>query len=208
MLFRSLFLAGCHDHGASPDKVARVRIVDAVPSPTRLDLSVDGHVVVKHVEFGSDSGYTALEPGHHTLGVRSGAMSADVSGELERGLAYTVLAIPIGHGDLGLSVIKESGGASAKDRATLRFVAASPDEPKLSLALNNVIAVDALRFKSESEAVSLRPGDYDMKLWTGNDASQLLGPSTVHLDGGKSYTVVAMGRRVDGSLSLRSYEDK
>jgi len=191
--------------------VSRVRLVDAVPSPVRVDLSLNGHTVAKHVEYGSNSGYTMLEPGHYALGLRSdrGTGSATVSGELVRGASYTVIAMPASDaGDLGLGVIRENEASPMGDRATLRFIAASRDMAKLSLALNNVIAIDGLRYKTESQPVSLKPGDYDLKLWTGDDASQLLGPSPAHFDGGKSYTVVAMGRRVDGSLMLRTFEDK
>jgi len=132
-----------------------------------------------------------------------------VNGELVRGASYTVIAMPVGGaGDLGLSVIREKEALTIRDQATLRFIAASSGMGKLSLALNNVIAIDGLKYKTESEPVHLKPGDYDLKLWTGDDASQLLGPSPVHVDGGKSYTVVAMGRRVDGSLTLRIFEDK
>src|SRR3569833_989534 len=201
---------GCHDRGTSTKDVARVRVIDGVPSPTRLDLTLDGHTIARHVKYADNSGYVALNPGQYRLGVRADRESAtgEVSGDMDRGQAYTVVAINGRAGGLEVSVISENGGAPTRDRAQLRFLSMASDEPKLSLALDNVITGDGLRYKSESKAVSLKPGTYDVKLWKGDDSAQLLGPSPISLDGGKSYTVVAMGRRSDGSLTVRCYEDK
>ena len=200
--------SGCRQH-ADPSKVARVRVIDVAPGPEQLDFAVDLQTVARHVKYQSNSGYIALDPGQYSLRVKTedSNLRDEVSGELERGMSYTVLALAPRGDALSLKVIREDAEVdSPKDRAALRFIDAS-NTPALSLAIDNVVAVDNLKRLKESRPLTLVPGDYEVKLWTGDDTAQLFGPTPIHLDPGRAYTLIAMGRRADGTLTLQNYRD-
>jgi hypothetical protein len=204
-----LGIDGCRGRHADPSTIVRVRVLDCVPG--RLDIAVNGRAAIRNMEFRSGSGYWEVDPGHYTIGVsQRGGRTDEASGELSRGSAYTVLAIPSARtGAAVLKIVREHPVTmDSKRRATLRFVSASPDCASLSLALDNIITVDRTRFAAESLPVALAPGDYDAKLWTGDDRAPLFGPSPIRLQPGRAYTLVAMGLRTDGTLSMQLFEDQ
>lgn len=209
----ALLLTGCRRHHADPMTVAHVRVIDAVPGPARLNFALNGHAWQKRVDFAADSGYANVDPGNYTLWVNEDGLpdsAADISGAMDAGSAYTILALP--HGADGMAVrlkaVRERWELdNPKNRATVRFIAAAPEYSRLSLALDNIIAIDAQRYSTESTSLSLAPGNYALKLWTGDDGTALLGPTPIHVDAGRAYTLVAMGRRSDGTLTVQLYED-
>jgi hypothetical protein len=204
--------SGCRNHH-HPEDMATARFIDTMPGDDDLTVLVNGKSAFEHVEYRKSSGYAALPPGQYDVRVTSvdHTLLASLSAaRLAKSEAYTVIAFPDSSSESGaaLRVLHEGHpNPPSNDSAMLRFASATPEFSSLELALNNIVAVDGLRCGTESRRMTLSPGDYEAKLWSADSASSLLGPQPVHLAGGHSYTLVAMGRREDNTLSLQLYDD-
>jgi hypothetical protein len=205
-----ILFSGCRSHH-HPDTMARARFIDTVPGGD-VAVWVNGKEATERAEYRQSSGYVELPPGRYDLRVSAAdgtALASLHSVSLTKGESYTLVAIPRKLPGTALLQVMHEGAPppNPSDRAMLRFTSATPEFNNLDLALNNIVAVDGLRFGTESDRIALPPGDYDAKLWVADGVSPLLGPEPIHLAAGHAYTIVAMGRRADNTLALKLYDD-
>ena len=187
-----------------------VRVIDAMPAGEDLTVSVDGVKGSKTLRYGDGTPYGDVDPGSYTLRIaapysRKPILSRKV--DLVRRQTYTFAILPRSEygGDVVVRAIHEGGPVDPqKGQASIRFLSLSHASDSLSIALNNIVAVDHLRFGVDSVPLSLQPGDYVVKVWTEDDAP-LVQPSTLHLEPGHAYTAVVMG--AESASTLHLYDD-
>ncbi|GBD22908.1 hypothetical protein HRbin29_00554 [bacterium HR29] len=91
----------------------------------------------------------------------------------------------------------------------VRVMHASPDTPPVDIFVDGQKAVSALAFPNATQYVSLPAGPHEVKVFVspsdGGGAPAL--QATLTIEAGKDYTVLAVGRSGDGSLSLLPLTD-
>jgi hypothetical protein len=99
--------------------------------------------------------------------------------------------------------------AQGAENGRVRVMHASPDTPPVDIFVNGEKAVTGLAFPNNTGYVSLPAGGYNVKVFvspsdgTGTPALE----ADLQVAGGSDYTVLAVGRVGDGSLSLLPLQD-
>lgn len=92
------------------------------------------------------------------------------------------------------------------DPAQVRVVHASPDAPAVDILINGSVELASISFKDVSDYLELSAGSYTVSVnLAGTDAEVLSQEVTV--DGGKAYTIAAIGLVADASLSAAVFAD-
>ena len=215
LLAMGLSLAGCR-YGAHTDGgAAYVRLINAVPDAGGLDVSVDGKRVWKRSAFRSSTGYQAVSSGTYPVEVDAAGPGTTLLTEplsFEKQRDYTLLALgQVGRNGVParVQVLPEEKTPDLEEgKASLRLINAAPGTPALDLVVNMIVGVKAVAYGRRSAPLILSGGRYDLQLAAADTPNMLVGPVNLNLVPGKSYTLVAMGRASDQSLSLEVYPDK
>ena len=78
----------------------------------------------------------------------------------------------------------------------------------MDVLFNNIVGLEQIPFASRSDPLLLDPGTYDLKVnESGGYVTPLIGPVSLRLEAGHSYTLVAMGQRHASTLALEAYPD-
>ena len=211
----ALGVSGCrygnHTDDGSP---ASVRLIDAVPDAGGLDVSVDGRRVWKQASFRSSTGYQPVASGTYPVRLEadgSGATLLTQSLSFDKGRSYTLLALGQARGGepARVQVLTDDTPAHPPaDKAALRLVNAAPGTPAVDLVVNTIVGLKEVAYGRRSAPLLLDGGHYDLQLAAPGTADMLVGPVSLNLAPGKSYTLIAMGRTGNQSLSLEVYPDK
>ncbi len=210
----TLFVSGCRLSPRSEGGAAQVRLINAVPDAGGLNVSVDGQRVWKRAAFRSNTGYQGIAAGTYPV-----QMDAGASGAIrllhplafEKGHDYTVLALGQMRGGgrpAEVEVLEdEPPGRGEPGKTALRLVNAAPGLEPVDLVVNNIVGLKAVGYGRRSPALTLDGGRYDLKVVPADTPDALIGPVTLRLEPGRTYTLVAMGRASDRTLSLEAYPD-
>ena len=210
----ALTVAGCRQRSPEPEGAAFVRLINAVPDSGGLDVSVDGRRVWKRSEFRSSTGYQAVASGTYPV-----KMDADGPGTtlltqslaFEKGHTYTLLALGQAEGEIApqAQVLADEKPEHLDDgKASVRLINASPGAPPVDLVVNMIVGVKEVGYGRRSTPLALAGGAYDLQLAAAGTEEILAGPVHLTLTPGKSYTLIAMGRAGNQSLSLEAYPDR
>lgn len=209
----ALVMSGCRLNPRSDGGEAHVRLINAVPDAGALNVSVDGQRVWKQSPFRSNTGYQSISSGTYPVRIESAAFGATLlvrTLSFERGHSYTVFAIGQMRGGrpADMEVLEDDPpGQDEAGKTTLRLVNAAPGLEPVDLAINNIVGLKAVPYGKRSRAITLDGGSYDLKIALADTPDALAGPITLRLQPGRTYTLVAMGRPDDQTLSLEAYPD-
>ena len=204
---------GCRQ--ASHTDEAQVRLINAVPDAGTLTVAVDGQRVWKGSTFRSSTGYEGIAPGDYSVQVSAGSQGAMLLANrplsFESGHAYTVLALGMTR-DAGnpaqVQVLTDDPPAGVSGtKAGLRLINAAPGVGPLDLVVNSIVGLEAVSYGRRSGVLLLDSGEYDLKVAAADTPDALAGPIHLHLDGGRTYTLVTMGQASNQTLSLEAYTD-
>ena len=210
----TLFETGCRLTPRSDEGAAQVRLINAVPDAGGLNVSVDGQRVWKRSLFRSNTGYQSIAAGTYPVqmdAASSGAIRLLHPLAFEKGHDYTVLALGQMQGGgrpAEVEVLEdEPPGRGEPGKTTLRLVNAAQGLEPVDLVVNNIVGLKAVAYGKRSPALMLDGGSYDLKIVPADTPDSLIGPITLRLESGRTYTLVAMGRVSDQTLSLEAYPD-
>ena len=209
-----LCLSGCRYGSHHPDGTAAyVRLINAVPDAGGLDVSVDGKRVWKRSEFRSSTGYQAISSGTYPVEIDASGLGTTLLTKplsFEKKQNYTLLALgPAGSGGARVQVLPDGKPASLEPgKASIRLINAAPGTRALDLVVNMIVGVKSVAYGRRSTPLTLSSGQYDLQLAAADTPEMLAGPVSLELKPGKSYTLIAMGRTGNQSLSLEVYPDK
>lgn len=193
------------------DNTARVRVLHASPDAPAVDVLVDDAEVLADVAYPTASGYLAVPAGARNLKVNaanSAATVIDVTPTLDAGASYSVLAVNFLARIEPLLLVDDRSVVSGKAR--VRVAHGSPDAPAVDVLANDVAVLTNVPFKAASAYLEVDPGDYVFKLNLAGTATTALTSPTLALEGGRVYTVVAIGSADEGAanpLTLKVLED-
>ena len=209
----ALFVSGCRYGSHNPDgSMAYVRLINAVPDAGGLDVSVGGRRVWKRSEFRSSTGYQAVSSGAYPVEIDAAGLGTTLLTEslsFGRQQNYTLLALGQAGSGARVQVLPEEKAEHlAPGRASVRLINASPGTPALDLVVNTIVGVKSVGYGRRSAPLSLSSGRYDLQLAVPDTPEMLVGPVSLDLKAGQSYTLIAMGRTGDQSLSLEVYPDR
>jgi len=211
-----LVLVGCGGDsvtGSSPSEAGSslVRVAHLSPDAPAVDVLVNGARVVTGAAFGDATGYLALPAGSARIQVvPAGASSPvviDATLELANGAAYTVAATGfLGAGDLKPLVLSDD--LSPSGQAKVRFVHASPDAPAVDIAVTNgPVLFPNVAFREFKGYAQVAGGSYDLEARPAGSTAVALRVPGVSLANGTNYTIFAIGRLGNGSLSALALRD-
>ena len=210
----ALFVSGCRHSSRSGEDAAQVRLINAVPDAGGLNVSVDGQRVWKRSLFRSNTGYQDVAAG--TYPVRMDAASSGTTLlvrplSFEKGHEYTVLALGQmwgGGRPAQIEVLEDEPPSRAEPgKATVRLVNAASGLEPVDLVVNNIVGLKAVAYGKRSPALTLDGGSYDLKIVPADTPDALVGPITLRIEPGRTYTLVTMGRVSNQTLSLEAYPD-
>jgi hypothetical protein len=190
-----------------------VRLINAVPDAGGLDVSVDGKRVWKRSAFRSSTGYQAISSGTYPVKIDAAGLGTTLltkSLSLEKRQDYTLLALgPSQNSETRVQMLPDEKPAHLEaGKASIRLVNAAPGTHGLDLVVNTIVGVKSVAYGEHSAPLVLASGSYDLQLAAADTPEMLVGPVSLNLEPGKSYTLIAMGRTGNQSLSLEVYPDR
>ena len=210
----ALVVTGCRLTPRSEEGAAQVRLINAVPDAGGLNVSVDGQRVWKRSLFRSNTGYQSIAAGTYPVRIDSASFGTTLLVRplaFEKGHGYTVLALGQmrnGGRPAEMQVLEdEPPGRAEPGKTSVRLVNAALGLEPVDLVLNNIVGLKAVAYGKRSSALTLDSGPYDLKIVPADTPDTLIGPITLRLEPGRTYTLVAMGRASDQTLTLEAYPD-
>lgn len=178
--------------------VSRVRCVHNVANGPKVNVVLDGKIVLSDVPYKAVSGYLQVPAGQHALAITTtdGAKTlASLRVDLVGGADYTVIA----HGDvrnlssIALLALKDDKSCPARGKSHVRFVHAAATVPNVDIWVNNEFKMFQNVGYGSARSVSILSGTVNVSVTPAGANSVVLGPLPLTLSPGKSYTVIASG---------------
>ena len=201
------------DKGDLDSGQSRLRLINLSPEDANVDFAVTGgDTLFDDLAFGDSSDYTDLDAGSYDFEVRphdQQTTSMSVSGfQVDEGNAYDLLLLGT-TADNNLSVIPLTTpvstpcstvlGIGTPADACVRVANASPDASPVDIYVNDSLLVEDLAYGVGTNFTALAAGD-DRELKfvpAGGNVDDALFTTSVDLDAGKAYDVVAVGMAND-----------
>lgn len=184
---------------AIPDVNARVRAVHASPDAPPVDVLVNGEVAVSDLAFGQASDYaqvTATDGPTFTInqaGTENTVLEA--SPALMRGTDYTLMAVN-NLADIEPLLLTDDQRPPEPGNAKVRVVHASPDAPAVDILVDGEVVASDVAFKDSTDYLQLSAGDHTVSIREASTDMEVF-QTTVTVEEGGIYTVVAIGRLAD-----------
>jgi hypothetical protein len=184
----------------------RLRVAHLSTDAPPVDVWVNGSVVLSNVPFGAISDYLALDAGEYRIQVTPAGAQApiviDATVPLASGNVYTVAAVGfLSSGSLEPLVLLDdlaTGGG-----ARIRFVHASADTGAVDVAVTGgPVLFSEVTFQEASDYAEVPAGTYDLEARPAGSSTVALSIPGVSVSSGTTYTVFAIGRSFNGSLSV------
>lgn len=177
---------------------ANVRIINAQPTQSSLDLLVDGKSVATSIGYGAASNYVSVSSGsRHIQGESSGSSNIvlDLSQNLGSGSYSTALAAATGS-----VVLTDSHSAPSSSDFAIRVVNASANLPSADVYIlasgtdiNSVSPTySGLNLQSNPTYTNLTPGTYQVVLTLPGQKFAVTSTSSLSFASGQVRTVVAL----------------
>lgn len=192
-------------------RVTNVRVVNAMPGTTGLDLFADDRREVTNVEFRSVSQYQQLPEGIRTFKVVT-AGAADTAALAEDtdltfdGRYYTVIAVGAERGDANaeLEVLRDDEPLSDQSKARLRIVnaARNVDDVDVLVEGSKDAIIDGLGFGDDAESAEVVPGTVTILIRRAGQDNVIHRIRDVNLVAGRTLTLVL----TNASATSRSIE--
>jgi hypothetical protein len=207
----ALGVSGCRN-GSHDEDGAYVRLINAVPDAGGLDVFVDGRQVWKRSEFRSSTGYKKVSSGTYPIqldadGLGTTLLTKSLSFDKQQNYTLLVLGQAAANG-ARVQALPDEKAVLPPGKCALRLINASPGTPAVDLVINTIVGLKSVAYGRRSGPVLLAGGHYSLQLAVPNTAQMLVGPVSLELAPGQSYTLIAMGRLKNQSLTLEAYPDK
>lgn len=211
-LLPATLTAGCRRRSAS--SVVSVRLINAVADAGALTVAVDGQRVWRRSPYRNNTGFRGVPEGDYDVRVSVVGASAPLAAlpplAFRRDRVYTIVAlgaVGMGGAPPGVRVFEDARDERLSDGKTrVRLINAAPGA--VDVLINNIVGLKRVGYGQRSDALLLDGAAYDLKInASGSSVAPLIGPVSLRLDAGRSYTLVVMGSRAAGSLTLEAYPD-
>ncbi len=200
----------------TPSLISRMRVINASPNSSGLDVKLNQSNFVQNILFGNSSGYQFLRSGMREISVfRSGQTTQPLLSfnfQFETNKLYSFLTMdsvskltPILIEDLNFNI--------DPTKSYVRFINASPNSPPLDIKLGNPNGTTIHSYFTYQQITSYEPYDPQVlsfvftRLSTTEELISLRGFS---LSAGKAYTIIVMGfyqGQIGQNLQVKWFQD-
>lgn len=180
---------------------ALVRVVNAIPAGAPVDIYAGDLTVFDNLSYKSVTAYRALDGKRYTFAVRPAGManakplSSNTEG-LDDGEYYTVFALP-GEGNAAhLRVVQDMMAPPAAGKARLRVIHGGAEAGELDIYATGTPGAlfDGVDFQSVTDYEDIDPVTGEIEVRAEGQAAPLVKAPVVHIEAGKFYTLVIVGR--------------
>jgi hypothetical protein len=186
--------------GAQSPSDSRVRVIHASPDAPDVDIYVNDEETLTNVPYKAVSDYLTVPAGSYNFKVfAAGANPAsdepviDADASLAAGKDYSVAAVGL-LADIAPAVFEDNNAAPAAGKAHVRVIHASPDAPAVDIAVaDGPVVFSNLAFPDADGPTPVDAGTYDLEVLAAGTDTVALALDGVALQGGRIYTVIAMG---------------
>lgn len=206
-------LTGCRHESHD----AAVRLINAAPGVQATSIAVDGQVVWKNSQFGSNSGYHGIKAGSYKIAVNDDPAGDSAAGIMSidcvKGKAYTIVDFGSVAGASGQPKLRIFVDALKmpvpRDKARIQFINAGNGIGHVDVLFDRIVGFANVPLGARSAPIVLSSGTYGLRLNKANQVQTLADLGTVHFLPGRSYTLVAMGidRDAQNGPRLAVYSD-
>ena len=180
---------------------ALVRVVHAIPASAPVDIYAGDLTVFDNLSYKSVTAYRALDGKRYTFAVRPAGManakplSSNTEG-LDDGEYYTVFALPGDGNAAHLRVVQDVMTPPAAGKARLRVIHGGADAGEVDIYATGTPAAlfDGVDFQSVTEYDDVDPVNGEIEVKAGGQPAPLVKVAIAHLEAGKFYTLVIVGR--------------
>lgn len=185
------------DTSQAPFTTAALRVWHNSPDAPNVDVVVNGETALSNVPFGTASAYLPLPEGSYEVKINvAGTATSVFSGtlELERGQAYTAVALGSAAQTPTGSPFKVSVLEDATSGALVKVLHASPNVPPVTVYVDGEVAFERIRTLTGTKYVSLAPGTYEVAVaLAGDPVSDAVLTTTLTVADKTRYVAVARG---------------
>lgn len=209
LLSIAILLIGCRSNERDPASPS-IRLINAVPGSQALRIVVNGKGAVRGPGFSDGLRSFNTSPGQYKIDLSvqlaGGKMVSlpDVHLTATKWRRYTYIVFEAPDGGVRVkSVSDKVDQTKPTGHAIVRAINAVVGMNRVDVSLNSIVTFSSLKFASESDLVSLAPGQYQI---TALDASVAYSPLAdaigSRLDDGSEYTIVLTGGKNDGGVKV------
>ena len=173
------------------------RVVNAIPGQGAIDITADDRTVFFEVGYKTVTPYTEIGDNVVKFKLRPGGAleaTAENTETLMNGNRYTIIALPNKDGGAKLSIVKDDVVPDS-GKARLRLFHAAPGLAEVDVMLEGQKdpIFEKVGFGSEAGFKDLDPTTATVVVRRDNPPLNVLRIQKVHLEAGKSYTIVIVG---------------
>jgi hypothetical protein len=178
---------------------ALVRVVQAVPSGSTLDLFAGDLLLFDGLGFKAVTPYRAVDGQRYAFALRPAGMTqakpfSSNTEDLKDGGFYTAVAMPGDGQGPHLRVVNDQLDSAANGKARLRVIHAGSDAGRIDVRAAGATAAifDNLDYQSVSDYRDVTPMNGQVQI-VGAGQSAALAATTAHIEAGRFYTLVIVG---------------
>jgi hypothetical protein len=193
-----LLASGCGGGGSQ----AKLRVVNASPNTTGLDVLVDDKTVASGIGYGSNSDYLSVDSGSHHLQVEG---SGTTNILLDQTLSFnsdseTTFLVTNFASSISAMVLTDNSTTPASGNATLRIVNAAPSlgavdvyvvTPGADLVASTPV-IRSLAFNAATDYQTLTAGSYEVVFTVPGSTFALIDTGSLNLSSEQNRTVLAL----------------
>ena len=188
--------------GCGGGSQAKLRVVNASPNETGIDVVIDGKSVATGIAYGSNSDYLSVDSGSRHLQVEatgSTTILLDQNLSLDSGSESTYLATNLA-ASISSVVLSDNSTAPASGSANVRVMNAAPAlgpvdvyivAPGAELIASTPV-IRSIAFDAATDYQLLTAGSYEVVLTVPNSTFALLDTGALNFSSGQNRTVLAL----------------
>jgi len=184
-----------------PDARCMLRLINASPDASFVDVLLDDTEVISTVLFKGVSDYEMVSSGTRNITVEEGSGLTLIDGTitLEGGENYTYILMNF-KAAIEAILLEDDTTPPPANKAKVRFMHASPDAPHVDFLVNDTIEVSDVPFKGISSYIEFWQGDQAFEVNEAGTSVLLIGgpfSTPEHLEDGKAYTFMVVDELED-----------
>ncbi|MDP4092071.1 MAG: DUF4397 domain-containing protein [Bacillota bacterium] len=183
--------------GAREDPPAYIRILNASPEVTAVDVYADNLIIARNLAYRGFTSYMEMRPGKYTIRMYPAGQTAKPHSskeiELLPAMIYTVAAVGK-HADPDILPIDDVRVPISPLHANIRFANLVPDSPSLEVYQpNGEVLFSDVKYKGVSRYRAVPPGVYTIYVRPKDGKDSILYVPNIRIDADKNYTIYAVG---------------
>lgn len=195
--------------------IARLRVINASPNSSGLDVKLNQSTFVQNVLYGNSSGYQFLRSGLREIAVfQSGQTNQLITFnfQFETNKLYSLLLMD-SISKLTPILIEDLNFSLDPTKSYIRFINASPNSPPLDIKLGNPSGTTIHSYFTYQQITSYEPYDPQVLSFVftrSGTIEELISLRGFSLSAGKAYTIIVMGfyqGQIGQNLQVKWFQD-